>query len=67
MTASLPVVYSQSKDRDSKIRMASDTKALALARILNKIAFIDLPPAAVKHAKIILASTLLKRSGRIVD
>ncbi len=52
------VVYAQNKNQDNKIRMASDTRALALARILNKIAFADLPPTAIKHAKVILASTL---------
>ncbi|HEY7337915.1 MAG TPA: MmgE/PrpD family protein [Bryobacteraceae bacterium] len=32
--------------------------ALALARVLNRIKFGDLPPTAVTHAKMILASTL---------
>src|SRR5581483_8268237 len=32
--------------------------ALALARILNRVTYQDLSPVAVKHAKIILASTL---------
>ncbi|PWT97778.1 MAG: hypothetical protein C5B51_30750 [Terriglobia bacterium] len=32
--------------------------ALALARLLNRIQFGDLPPVPVKHAKMILASTL---------
>jgi 2-methylcitrate dehydratase PrpD len=32
--------------------------ALALAHILNRTQFSDLPPTAIKHAKIILASTL---------
>ena len=32
--------------------------ALALARILNRISFAELSPVAVKHAKMILASTL---------
>jgi 2-methylcitrate dehydratase PrpD len=32
--------------------------ALALARILNRISFADLPQSAIKHAKMILASTL---------
>ncbi len=31
---------------------------MALARILNQISFRQLPPAAIKHAKVILASTL---------
>jgi 2-methylcitrate dehydratase PrpD len=36
----------------------SPPSALLLARILGKVGFGDLPPAAIKHAKIILASTL---------
>jgi 2-methylcitrate dehydratase PrpD len=32
--------------------------ALSLARVLNRIKFGDLPPAAITHAKMILASTL---------
>ena len=32
--------------------------ALALARILNKTSFRELPPTAIQHAKMILASTL---------
>src|ERR1022692_634606 len=34
------------------------TSALMLARILNKVSFGDLPPTAIKYAKMILASTL---------
>ena len=37
---------------------SSPSSALVVARILNRVSFGDLPPAAVKHAKIILASTL---------
>ena len=36
----------------------SPASALTLARILNKVSFGDLPPASIKHAKMILASTL---------
>src|SRR5580658_1448124 len=36
----------------------SPPSALLLARILGKVSFGDLPPAAIKHAKIIIASTL---------
>ena len=32
--------------------------ALALARLFARTTFADLPPLAIKHAKIILASTL---------
>lgn len=36
----------------------SQPVALTLARILNKITFRDLPPVPIKHAKVILASTI---------
>lgn len=37
---------------------SSPTLALALARFLNRTRFSDLPPVAIEHAKMILASTL---------
>ena len=37
--------------------------ALALARILNRTRFEDLPPVAVEHAKMIIASTLASAAG----
>jgi 2-methylcitrate dehydratase PrpD len=37
---------------------AKDPSALTLARILNRISFSGLPPLAIRHAKMILASTL---------
>jgi 2-methylcitrate dehydratase PrpD len=36
----------------------SPASALTLAHILNRVSFNDLPPAAIKNAKMILASTL---------
>jgi 2-methylcitrate dehydratase PrpD len=36
----------------------SPNLALALARFLNRVTFSDLPPVAIEHAKMILASTL---------
>src|SRR6516162_7965256 len=36
----------------------SSAPAVALARILNRTSFGELPPVTVKHAKMILASTL---------
>src|SRR5579872_7466920 len=36
----------------------SPSAAFALARLLNGMRFDDLPPAAIKHSKMILASTL---------
>jgi 2-methylcitrate dehydratase PrpD len=37
---------------------SSPSVALALARFLNRVKFTDLPPGAIEHAKMILASTL---------
>jgi 2-methylcitrate dehydratase PrpD len=37
---------------------SSTSSALALARLLNRTMFGDLPPKAIEHAKIIIASTL---------
>src|ERR1700730_14141903 len=46
---------------------SSTNSALALARILNRTKFSDLPPAAVKHAKMIIASTLASAaSGSLI-
>jgi len=36
----------------------SRASALMLAHIVNRVSFGDLPPEAIKHAKMILASTL---------
>jgi len=45
-----------------------ETVALKLARIVHEIDFSGLPPAAIKHAKIILASTLASAAaGRNMD
>jgi 2-methylcitrate dehydratase PrpD len=45
----------------------SPTSALTLARILNRVSFGGLPPVAVKHAKMILASTLASAaSGSLI-
>jgi 2-methylcitrate dehydratase PrpD len=38
--------------------MDSAPLALQLARLLNRTKFSDLPPSAIKHAKVIIASTL---------
>lgn len=47
---------------------AQEPTALKLARILNGIAFTDLPPTAVKFAEMILASTLASAaSGRNLE
>jgi 2-methylcitrate dehydratase PrpD len=42
--------------------------ALTLARLLNRTAFGDLPPVAIEHAKLIIASTLASASsGSLID
>jgi 2-methylcitrate dehydratase PrpD len=42
----------------SQVQSTSPGSALTLSRILNRIDFASLPPAAIEHAKMILASTL---------
>jgi 2-methylcitrate dehydratase PrpD len=49
---SAPMVFAQNQAMDSA------PLALRLARLFNGTKFSDLPPAAIKHAKVILASTL---------
>jgi 2-methylcitrate dehydratase PrpD len=42
----------------SQVQSTSPGSALTLSRILNRIDFASLPPTAIEHAKMILASTL---------
>ena len=44
--------------QNDPLARGSASGALALARLLNQTRFSDLPPKAVEHAKIIIASTL---------
>ena len=50
-----PAAFAQQAESDTNM---SHPTALALARILNKPGFRDLPPEAIQHAKMIVASTL---------
>jgi len=43
----------------------SDPAALALARVLDKTSFNELPPVTIKHAKMILASTLASAAAGV--
>ena len=55
----MPVMaLAQQTPREGKSEPGSPALALALARLFNRTKFSDLPPVAIKHAKIILASTL---------
>ena len=58
--ASPLIAFAQQKE-------SSANSALALARILNRTKFGDLPPTAIKHAKMIIASTLASAaSGSLI-
>jgi 2-methylcitrate dehydratase PrpD len=47
---------------------APDNRTLALARFLNKTRYRDLPPIAIQHAKMIIASTLASAApGSLID
>jgi 2-methylcitrate dehydratase PrpD len=49
-------------------RAASPNLALRLAQLLNRTRFTDLPPGAIEHAKMIVASTLASAaSGSLID
>lgn len=49
----------------TRARAAADPAALALARVLDRMAFDDLPPVTIKHAKMILASTLASAAAGV--
>ena len=49
-------------------RTASPNLALTLAQLLNRTRFTDLPPKAIEHAKMIIASTLASAApGSLID
>ncbi len=59
MAGRSPVVaLARQKPQDDKTRMGSPSCALAMARLLNRTRFGDLPPMAIEHAKILVASTV---------
>ena len=56
--ARLPVrAIARQTQRDDRDRSAPTSVALTLARFLNRTNFADLPPLAIEHAKMIIAST----------
>ena len=58
MAAALPVHAFARQQLGGGARSAPASSALKLAQFLNKTRYSDLPPKAVEHAKMIIASTL---------
>ena len=58
IAAALPVVLFARQQRAAASRTAPANSALKLAQFLNKTRYNDLPPKAIDHAKMIIASTL---------
>src|SRR5688572_11346761 len=58
MAAALPVGAFARQQRGGGARTAPASSALVLAQFLNKTRYSDLPPKAIEHAKMIIASTL---------
>src|ERR1700680_1613771 len=50
--------FAQETPPSEKRELGSATLALALARLFNRPRFVDLSPTAIKHAEMIIASTL---------
>src|SRR4030095_3475971 len=66
--ASWPVDAFAPKQRGDSTRTAPSNNALELTRFLNKTKYSDLPPKAIEHAKMIIASTLASAaSGSRID
>ena len=64
--ASPAVVFARETTQDASTR-THPSSALRLSRILNRTKYGDLPPAAIEHAKIIIASTLASAaSGSLI-
>ena len=57
VVASPVVAFGREIQQDDKTRTGSVNSALALARLLNRTRFGDLPPVSVERAKMIIAST----------
>src|SRR5437867_5095833 len=54
-----PVIgFARERQQDDRRRTVSPNLALRLAQLLNRTRFGDLPPNAIEHAKMIIASTL---------
>jgi 2-methylcitrate dehydratase PrpD len=58
MSAALPVNVVARQQVGGGARVAPVRSALTLAQFLNKTRYSDLPPKAIEHAKMIIASTL---------
>jgi len=58
MPAALPINVFARQQPGGGARIAPITSALRLAQFLNKTRYNDLPPKAIEHAKMIIASTL---------
>jgi 2-methylcitrate dehydratase PrpD len=58
MAPSLPVAAFARQQSASGARIVPPDSALRLAQFLNRTRYSDLPPKAIEHAKIIIASTL---------
>ena len=58
MSAALPLNVFARQQRGGGARVAPVSSALKLAQFLNKTRYDDLPPKAIDHAKMIIASTL---------
>jgi 2-methylcitrate dehydratase PrpD len=58
ISASLPVGVFARQELRGGARVAPASSALKLAQFLNKTKYSDLPPKAVEHARMIIASTL---------
>jgi hypothetical protein len=63
VTASLPVEVLAFQQVGGNKRVTPGSSALKLAEFLNKTRYSDLPPKAIEHAKMIIASTLAPRSA----
>src|SRR5438876_11016497 len=68
LTGALPVdAFARLQQPSGGARTAPAGSALKLAQFLNKTRYSDLPPKAVDHAKMIIASTLASAaSGALI-
>ncbi len=69
IVAAWPVIgFAGGRQQDDRRRTVSPNLALKLAQLLNRTRFGDLPPKAIEHAKMIIASTLASAaSGSLID
>ena len=62
------IALAGARQQDDRRRMVSPNLALRLAQFLNGTRFRDLPPKAIEHAKMIVASTLASAApGSLID